>query len=152
VAEGSQLAGMTIATLAGKHGLIPLAFTPKGSDPQFLHDVPGDTALSPGDQLVVCGAPTSLLRLLESERGTLLPGVQWAGRLRRWVRTSRRTLWEVDLSVKIAAPILFLTILGSMFVFRYGLGSDWADGLYQTVNLVATGDELHGEDKPAWAK
>jgi Trk K+ transport system NAD-binding subunit len=152
VAEGSDLAGSTIAELAGKHNLVPLAFTPHGGSPRFLHDVPTDTPLSPGDQLVVCGCPADLVRLVETERGTLLPGVRWAGRLRRWFRTFRRTLWEVDLSVKIATPILFLTILGSTFVFRYGLGAEWAEGLYQTVNLVATGDELHGDDKPAWAK
>lgn len=152
VAEDSDLAGQTVAEVAGKHRLVPLALTPREGEPTLLHDVPGDTPLSPGDRLVVCGAPADLIRLLERERGTLLPGVRWAGRLRGWVRTFRRTLWEVDLSVKIATPVLFVTILASMLVFRYGLGSDWADGLYQTVSVIATGGELHGEEKPQWAK
>src|SRR6185295_4318372 len=42
--------------------------------------------------------------------------------------------------------------LASTLIFRYGFNSDWADGLYNTVNVVATGAELHGEDKPQWAK
>jgi hypothetical protein len=58
----------------------------------------------------------------------------------------------VDLAVKIATPTLFLTILASTLVFRYGLETDWGDGLYQTVTVVATGAELHGESRPQWAK
>ena len=153
VAEGSDLIGKRIAEVLRDHRLIALAFTPAASGaPHLLIDVPIDTALSPGDRLVVCGAPADLLQLLERERGDLLPGVRWAGVMRRWLRTARRTLLEVDLSVKIATPVLFLTILASTLVFRYGLGSDWSDGVYNTVNIVATGAELHGEDKPEWAK
>lgn len=153
ISDGSVLAGKRIAEVARSHHLVPLAFTPLSSGvPKLLLDVPGDTALSPGDRLVVCGSPANLRELLERERGDLLPGVRWAGALRRWVRTVRRTLWEVDLAVKIATPLLFATIFASILVFRYGIGTDWAEGLYQTVSIVATGAELHGEDKPQWAK
>jgi Trk K+ transport system NAD-binding subunit len=153
VAENSTLAGKPIADVTRDHRLIPVAFTPAaGGAPRLLLDVPRDTALSPGDRLVVCGSPADLIHLLERERGELLPGVRWAGVIRRWFRTARRTLLEVDLSVKIATPILFLTIFASVLVFRYGLGNDWTDGLYNTVNIVATGAELRGEDKPEWAK
>jgi Trk K+ transport system NAD-binding subunit len=152
VAEGSNLAGKRVADVARDHKLVPLALTAASGSSCFLREVEGDTLLTPGDRLVVCGAPNDLLRLLERERGDLLPGVRWAGALRRWVRTFRRTLWEVDLSVKIATPILFFTIFFSVLVFRYGLGSDWASGLYRTVSVVATGAELHGENGPEWAK
>jgi Trk K+ transport system NAD-binding subunit len=151
IADGSDLAGRAVADVARDRGLTPLALAPAAGPPAFLHDVPGDAALSPGDRLVVAGAPADLSRLLARERGDLLPGVRWAGRVRRWVRTFRRTLLEVDLSVKIAFPVLFATILASTLVFRH-LGADWADGLYQTVSVIATGAELHGEEKPAWAK
>ena len=151
VAEGSDLAGRRVGDFARDHRLVPLALVRPGGL-QFLHDVAADATLAAGDRLVVCGAPADLVRLVERERGDLLPGVQWAGALRRWFRTARRTLWEVDLAVKITTPVLFLTILASMLVFRYGLGSDWAEGLYQTVSVIATGAELHGEDKPRWAK
>ncbi|MCE9563726.1 MAG: NAD-binding protein [Planctomycetes bacterium] len=152
VAAGSSLIGMTIGDVAQQNQLVPLAFTPAHGHPSFLHDVPSDTALSQGDRLVVCGAPANLIRLLERERGDLLPGVKWAWRLRRWLRTFRRTLWEVDLSVKIATPVLFATILGSVFVFRYGIGAEWSEGLYQTVSIIATGASMHGEHHSDWAK
>ena len=152
VGEGSSLIGMTIDEVSRLHQLVPLTFTPAMEEPLFLHDVRRDTVLSQGDRLVVCGTPGSLLQLLERERGDLLPGVRWAWRLRRWVRTFRRTLWEVDLSVKIATPALFLTILVSVLVFRYGLGTAWAEGLYQTVSIIATGAGMHGEHHSDWAK
>jgi Trk K+ transport system NAD-binding subunit len=152
VAADSKLAGKRVADVARDHKLVPLALTTATGSSRFLREVQGDTLLSPGDRLVVCGAPNDLLRLLERERGDLLPGVRWAGAIRRWVRTFRRTLWEVDLSVKIATPILFFTIFFSVLVFRYGLDSDWASGLYRTVSVVATGADLHGENGPEWAK
>ncbi|HEY1190823.1 MAG TPA: NAD(P)-binding protein, partial [Gemmata sp.] len=40
----------------------------------------------------------------------------------------------------------------STLVFRYGLGTAWGDGLYQTVSIIATGGDLHGENRPEWAK
>lgn len=153
VADSSSLAGKPIAEIAREHHLLPLAFTPAaGGAAKFLLDVPDETPLSSGDRLVVCGAPMDLLGILERERGELLPGVRWAGRFRRWLRTARRTLLEVDLSVKIATPLLFCTILLSTMIFWYGFGTNWADGLYNTVNIVATGAELHGENRPQWAK
>jgi Trk K+ transport system NAD-binding subunit len=152
LAEKSELVGKRIREVARDYRLVTLAVTPAGGSPQRLLDVDNDTRLSAGDRLVLCGCPGDLRSLLERERGDLLPGVRWAGALRRWVRTAHRTLREVDLAVKIITPLLVLTILASMLVFRYGLGADWAEGLYQTVSIVATGAELHGEDKPAWAK
>lgn len=152
IAEGSGLIGKTIGEVAQLHKLVPLAFTPANREPLFLHDVASDTALSPGDRLVVCGAPADLIRLLEQERGDLLPGVRWAWRVRRWIRTFRRTLWEVDLSVKVATPVLLFTILGSVMVFRYGYDADWAEGLYQTVSIITTSAGMRGERYPDWLK
>jgi Trk K+ transport system NAD-binding subunit len=151
-AEGSELVGRRIADLAREHGLVPLALVPAAGEPQLLQAVNGDAALAPGDRLVVCGPPQALLKLVERLRGDLLPGVQWAGVVRRWLRTARRTLLEVDLAVKIITPVLFVTLLVSTLVFRYGFDTDWGDGLYQTVSIVATGGELHGENRPEWAK
>jgi len=152
IAGSSALAGKTIAAVAGENRLVPLVFIPVAGPKVFLHNIPSDTALSPGDKLVVCGLPAALSRLLERERGDLLPGVQWAGRLRSWLRTFRRTLTEVDLSVKIVTPVMFFTIFVSVLVFRYGLNLEWGDGLYQTVSVVATGADLHGDKQPEWAK
>lgn len=152
VAEGSALAGRTVAEVAREHHLLPLALTPAAGPTRLLHDLAGDTVLSPGDRLVVSGSPHDTQRLVGQLRGDLLPGVRWASQFRRWLRTARRTLLEVDLAVKIATPLLFLTILASTLVFRYGLSASWGDGLYQTASIVATGSDLRGEDKPEWAK
>jgi Trk K+ transport system NAD-binding subunit len=152
VAEGSGLAGKCVADLARDNDLVALAHLPAAGDARLLLNVNPDAVLAPGDRLVVCGPPRALVKLLERLRGDLLPGVQWAGAVRRWLRTARRTLLEVDLSVKIITPILFVTILASTLIFRYGMNSDWGDGLYQTVSIVATGGELHGENRPEWVK
>lgn len=152
ITDDSELVGQRIADVATAHDLIPLAFVSAAGETRLLQAINSDTALSPGDRLVVCGPPQSLLKLLERLRGDLLPGVQWAGAIRRWLRTARRTLLEVDLGVKIITPVLFITLFASTLIFRYGIGAEWGDGLYQTVSIIATGGELHGEDKPQWAK
>lgn len=152
VADGSGLVGRRVADLAREHDLVPLAHAPAAGPARLLRAVDPDAALAPGDQLTVCGPPRALQTLLGQLRGDLLPGVQWAGALRRWLRTARRTLLEVDLAVKIITPVLFVTVFASTLTFRYGIGSDWGDGLYQTVSIIATGGELHGENKPEWAK
>jgi Trk K+ transport system NAD-binding subunit len=151
VAADSDLIGRRLAELAGEYRLFVLAHATRDKTHR-LHGVAGDSALSPGDRLVVCGRPDDLERLLAFGRGDLLPGVLWAGRLRRGWRTLRQTLAAVDLSVRLGTAALFLTLFVSTLVFRFGLNAGWADGLYQTVSIVATGSELHGENKPAWAK
>jgi Trk K+ transport system NAD-binding subunit len=152
VTDNTEIAGKRIADFAREHNLVPLAHIPATGAPQFLRAMPSDTTLSPGDRLVVCGTPQAVSRVLQRLRGDLLPGVQWAGVLRRWFRTVRRTLGEVDLSVKIITPVLFVTLFASTLIFRYGVGSAWGDGLYQTVSIIATGGDLHGENKPEWVK
>jgi Trk K+ transport system NAD-binding subunit len=152
IAAGSELAGRRLTDLAGRYRLLVLAHTPARGELRLLHDVSGDAPLAPGDRVVVCGRPDDLVPLLESGRGDLLPGVLWAGWLRRQWRTVRRTVGEIDRPVQIGTSALFLTLFLSTLVFRYGIGSGWADSLYHTVSVVATGADLHGEDKPAWAK
>ena len=152
VADGAGLAGRTVADVAREHNLVPLALAPAGGPPRLLRDIAGDTVLSPGDRLVVSGSPHDIRLLVGRLRGDLLPGVQWAGAVRRWVRTARRTLLEVDLAVKIATPLVFATVLAGTLIFRYALDASWGDALYQTVSLMATGSEMHGEGRPEWAK
>ncbi|HJZ59154.1 MAG TPA: NAD-binding protein [Gemmataceae bacterium] len=152
VTADSELAGRKLADVAALHRLIPLALTPADGPPRLWLDLSGDTPLSPGDRLVVCGAPNELRPLLARARGEILPGVRWASAIRRWVRTVRRTLAEIDLSVKLATVVLFVTLLVSTLVFRYGVGTEWANSIYQTVSIAATGSEMHGENQPEWAK
>lgn len=152
VTDDSELAGRPVADLALLHGFAPLVLVPASGSPVFLQAISGQRVLSPGDKLIVAGRPTAMQSLVQRLRGDLFAGVQWAGALRRWFRTARRTLLEVDLSVKIITPILFVTLFASTLVFRYGLDTAWGDGLYQTVSIIATGGELHGENRPEWAK
>ncbi|QDU18872.1 potassium channel family protein [Urbifossiella limnaea] len=152
VADGTDLAGRPLADVAGQYGVVPLAVGADGAEPRFLLDVRGDTRLSVGDRLVVAGAPAAVRPLLETVRGDLLPGVRWAGAVRRWLRTAVTTLGEVDLAVKVITPVLFVALLASTLTFRYGLESSWADGVYQSVSVMATGAELRGDARPEWAK
>ncbi len=152
VADGTDPAGRTLTDVASQYRFVPLAVAPAAGEPRFLLDVRGDTRLSPGDRVVVAGPPAALRPLLEKVRGDLLPGVRWAGTVRRWVRTAVTTLGEVDLSVKVITPVLFVALFASTLTFRYGLDSTWADGVYQTVSVMATGAELRGDQRPAWAK
>jgi Trk K+ transport system NAD-binding subunit len=150
--DGAGLTGRTVAEVAREHNLVPLVLSPAAGPPRLLRDIAGDTTLSQGDRLVVCGSPHDIQRLIGKLRGDLLPGVKWAGAIRRWVRTARRTLLEVDLAVKIATPIVFATVLAGTLIFRYALDTSWGDSLYRTVSLMATGSEMHGEGRPEWAK
>ncbi len=152
VTEGSELIGRRLTDVAAQFKLLVLAHFPNGVEPRILHAVAGDSPLAPGDRFVVCGRPNDLEPLLASGRGDLLSGVLWAGSLRRIARTLRRTLREIDFSVKAGTLALVLTIFVSMLIFRFGVGTEWAEGLYQTVSVVATGSDLHGDNKPDWAK
>ena len=31
-------------------------------------------------------------------------------------------------------------------------GTNWVDGAYETVNIIATGEGMHGENQPGWVK
>ncbi|MCS6866945.1 MAG: NAD-binding protein [Gemmataceae bacterium] len=152
IADGSHWVGWRISALATECDVLPLVYISQRGETQLLHAIQRDIPLTAGDRLVVCGSPPAIRKLQEQGRGELWPGVQWAGAIHRWLRTVRRTLREVDLSVKIITPVLFITLLASTLIFHYGLGAAWGDGLYQTVSVIATGGELHGEDKPEWAK
>jgi Trk K+ transport system NAD-binding subunit len=152
VEEGSDLAGLRLADVAGRFKLLILSHTPAGGSPKLWHAVAGDTPLSVGDSFVACGSPAAMAPLLSSGRGDLLAGVQWAGWVRRQLRTLRRALAAVDLSVKLATAGLFVTLFASTLVFRYALHATWVDGLYQTVGITATGADLPRQYDQPWAK
>jgi Trk K+ transport system NAD-binding subunit len=146
----SPVRGERIADVAARFRVLVIAYTPASGGLQLLVDVPGDAVLADGDRLVVCGSPHAIETLTSD--GKAIVGVLWAGGVRRLVRTVRRTVAAVDTPVQLASVVLFVSLLVSCLVFRFGVGSTWADSLYQTVSVVATGAELHGEDKPGWVK
>ncbi len=150
IPDGSALVGDRVADVAARHHLLVLGHTRGPDQTHLLHDVTGDTALVVGDALVVCGSPAALEPLLSD--GAAGSGVTWANGLRRTIRTARRALAEVDTLVKLASVTLFVTLFVSVLVFRFGVGQSWADGLYQTVSVAATGSDLRGENQDGWVK
>lgn len=152
VAAGGEFAGVRLTEIAGRHQIFIVAHLTAGGENRVLHDVLGDEKAAVGDRLVVCGSPDRLDPLLAFDRGELLPGVRWAGWLRRQARTAGRAFAGIDLSVKLGSAGLFLTVLASTLVFRFGVGAEWSEGVYQTVSIIATGGELRGENQPGWVK
>jgi Trk K+ transport system NAD-binding subunit len=150
VPDGSALVGERVSDVAARHQLLVLGHTRGSDQTHLLHAVTGDTPLAAGDALVVCGSPAALEPLLSD--GAAGASVTWANGLRRTLRTARRALAEVDTLVKLASVTLFVTLFVSVLVFRFGVGLSWADGLYQTVSVAATGSDLRGENQDGWVK
>ncbi|MCZ2343493.1 MAG: NAD-binding protein [Bacteroidales bacterium] len=151
IEDGSPLVGTTVTRVTQEFGLLILAHLPAAGSPLLLQEVAGAAVLHVDDRLIVCGSPDRLEVLLDSGRGEFL-SVRWAGRIRRLGRTVYRTLRAIDLPVKIGFTSLFLVLFGSTLVFRFLVGSSWADGVYETVSLITTNTAMHGEGRPPWVK
>lgn len=145
----SPLLGERVSAVASARRLLVVAHRRAGEPPRLLDEVDGDAVIEAGDRLIVCGPPADVAQLVHTETPA---GVRWAGAVRRWVRTVRRTVASVDLPLKIATGVLLAVLLASTLVFRYAIGTGWGDGFYQTVSIMATGGELHGEGKPEWVR
>ena len=144
-------AGRRVADLAGESRLLVVALTPIGKPPRLFAEVRGEEKLGIGDRLTLCGPATDVERLL-APTDDPLSGVFWAGRLRRAYRSAARAVSAIDLSVKLVAVALGVFLVGSTLIFRLGLGTGWADGLYRTVSAAGTATDLHGEALPGWGK
>jgi len=138
--------GKTIGEIARETGLIVL-----GHGGNALNAIDSTTVLGIGDTLTVCGPPENVGKLNRRESDAS-GDVLWAGRIRRFLRTARRTLGAVDLSVKVATTTLLLTLFTSAMVFRYAAGNNWPDAIYQTVSVAATGANLPGENQSGEVK
>ena len=151
VTPGSELAGRTLDEVGRRHRWLILAHRDAMGAVRRLAAVPGGRKLSAGDRVVVCGRTEDVSPL--TANGTSDgDAVRWAGRVRRLGRTLGRTVADIDLPVKLGLAGLALTLLASTAVFRFGLGTTWGGGLYETVSVIATGGDLHGEGRPEWAK
>src|SRR5436305_4179445 len=116
VSPDSPLAGLRVAQAAERHRLCVIAHRPTRGEPRFLLELDGEAVLRAGDRLAVVGAPRDLGRLLSS--GDDAEAVHWAGKLRRFGRVARRTLTEVDLSVKVCTGVLVAVVVGSTLVYH----------------------------------
>ncbi len=122
---------------------------------RFFADLHADETLAPGDRLIVCG-PAGVVETLTGIGETDdFFRLGWTDAPRRLGRMVRKVFAEVDLPVKICTGILFLVILGSVAIFRFGMRNDTLiDALYRTISLMATGADMRGQDADpgSWQK
>ena len=121
IRSNSPLLGLKIADACSRHHILVVGHQPRLLGMSLLQAVRSDTTLSVGDRLIVCGLPDDVEPLLTAEHSGLLPGVRWAGWFRRIGRTIHRTFIDVDFSLKAGTVTLFLTLLLSTLLFRYGI-------------------------------
>jgi len=144
VADNSPLLGERLHDVAGRFKLMALALTLADGTTAVAHELSGDTRLSAGDRLLVCGSPASLAPLLaEGPDGSAHRG----GPVRQLWRVAKRVFEAIDTPVKVASAALFVTLLVSTLVFRFAGGDSWAESIFQTVSVAATGAELKGENR-----
>jgi Trk K+ transport system NAD-binding subunit len=148
VTAESPLNRLTVGEAAAKYRLVPLARLAKSGPERHLRDLPIDDRLSPGDRLVVCGAPRDLHRALGRDNESGILSVRWAGKLRRFGRVFHRTFLDLDRAVKICTAVLFGVLAFSTLVYHFGVGDPWAASLYHTVSAIATGADLRAEQLP----
>ena len=144
-------AGRRVGDVAGESRLLVVALTTFGQPPRLFSEVRGDEILRFGDRLALCGPAADVERLL-APTDDPLSGVYWAGRVRRAVRGLVRAVSAIDLAVKLVLITLATTLVLSTLVFRFGLRTSWAEGLYRTVSAIGTVTDLHGDALPDWAK
>ena len=145
VGSDSTLIGHTVSAVAAEFKVLPLAREGAGRQAELLLQVRGDEPLQIGDSLVVCGPPDDLAQLLPlgetAEWENILPGVRWAGKVRRVGRVFWRALAEIDLAVKICTAVLLFVVVGSTLFF-FSTGMTAPDSLYRTISVIATGADM----------
>src|SRR5262249_15889989 len=123
----------------------------------LLLEVRGDAQLNTGDELIVCGEPHDLARLMPlgqaAEWESILPGVRWAGRVRRFGRVAGRARAEIDLALKICAAVLLIVVAVSTIIYASsGMSTSAPDGLYRTISVIATGADMKADHYEGWQK
>lgn len=151
IGEHSPLVGRPVSAFDPDERFLLLAHTPAAHAARLLLEIDPAAEVEPGDRLVVSGTPADVRRLLEpgAVEGT---DVLWAGRIRRFGRVAYRTFAEMDVAVKVCSITLLVVVLTSTLTYRYGLEHTWADGLYQTISVIATGADMGGRKYEGWGK
>jgi Trk K+ transport system NAD-binding subunit len=158
VGPDSPLAGRRIDDLVAEFSIQAL-FHQSNADgtSRLLLEVRGATNLQKGDELVVCGEPHDLARLLRLGDGqeweSLLEGVHFAGRIRRYSRMLWRALMEVDLALKISGIVLAIVVISSTITYwGSGMAHSLPDGLYRSISVIATGADMKADHYEGWQK
>ena len=150
--ESSPLRDQTVGDVAVRYQAQIVAHVPVQGSERFLLDVDLEAPFAPGDHLIACGEPRTLAPLLAEGGEGALPGVLWAGWLRRMGRVILRTLLEVDVAVKISGAVLLVAIVLGTFVHWFGMGKSLVDALYRTVSIVATAGHMDTDEGRPWTK
>jgi Trk K+ transport system NAD-binding subunit len=141
--------GKTLADMGVTNGVRVVGFIPNRGAITMLGETRLETILADGDRVVLLGEPEKLSPLLQD--GTSAT-VRSASILWRGLRAFKRLLLTVDRPVLWATLVLLLTLVGSSIVLAIGTGISWIDGFYNTVSIMATGADLHGDGKEPWVK
>jgi len=155
VSAGSTLVGEPVGSIARQHSATVVAHFPVSGEKRLLLDVDSAAHLAVGDQLVVCGAPGDVESLLMPGGDFALPTIRWLAWLRRNARMALRTLAEIDRAVLICTTVLLAVVFGSTLVYRfliYGEQRSFADALYRTISVMATGAEMGEGEIRGWQK
>jgi Trk K+ transport system NAD-binding subunit len=157
IAAGAPLVNCSVADVAQKYNVLPVALTLSDGTCQQCHEIDVTHLLAPGDEIVICGEPHRIQELLPLGQAQdwerLIPGVQWAGKMRRWGRVLIRTLADVDLALKITGLVLAAVILVSTLIYWYfGLSTSLPDGMYRTISVMATGADMKADNYVGWQK
>src|SRR5262249_29102735 len=150
VSAESPLVNRRVGEISRHHQVVALAHEAPDRPAELLHQVRSYAELRSGESLIVCGPPDRLARLLPLGQAAdwqdLLPGVRWAGRLRRFGRVAWRFLAEVDLALKVCGVVLLTVVAVSTAVYSLsGMSTSWPDGLYRTINVLASRADMAAE-------
>ncbi|MGL6074440.1 MAG: potassium channel family protein [Fimbriiglobus sp.] len=151
ITEGSPLSGRKLLEVHAENGWLVIDVKKASGEVIRWEGLTPGLVLRPGDSLVACGSVDSLSKFHHGDDDDGF-SVLWAGRIRRFLRTARRTLAAVDLPVKLGFGALFVTLILGSLVFWIGMETSLPDGLYQTVTIVATGADMQGNGRAPWAK
>ena len=148
VQPGSELRGRTLAGSTAYRDVLVLAHLPAKGEPRYLLDVDPETALEPGDRLVVCGEPRSVAALLTAAGEEGEASLRWAGKLHRLGRMVWNAVAQMDRPVLICTLILLVVLFGSTALLHSSRGGrlSLSNALLRTVGVMATGGQFHEED------
>src|SRR5262245_20643822 len=147
IAEGSLLAGQSLAEIARQNDIALVAHQSAGQPFRFLYDIDPQTVVAAGDRVVVCGPPAQVEPLVTEGTGESLPELLWAGTVKRLSRVFVRTLAVVEWPVKLCTAVFLTVIIVSVLIFRFGMEHDsFIDAFYRTISLLATGADMRGQD------
>src|SRR5262249_35618310 len=144
--------GRSLKEIVERYHVFLVVHTPVNGVERFLTEVDLRARLQAGDQLGVCGDPADVRALLSRGEEQGDANLRWAGWLRRTGRTLRRTLGEIDLSVKVTTITLLVVILASTLFFVLARRHTvFTEALFDTVSVMATAADMRkavGDDDP----